>query len=141
MLGLEIGNFQGLRAETYGGGGLFRVQTGQPCICRCCNCGSRELKLEEYDILPENQFWLKARGFQLQLRCLDLEVSFLFVSSAAALVLLSLGVGWGGANQGSVGPGTRQVSGWGLKPRADCNLVFVAVKLVCLCKGRAEPRG
>ena len=62
-------------------------------------------------LLSDKQFWLKAwgGGFQLQLCCLDLEVSFLFVSSAAALILLSPGVGWGGASQGSVGPGTRQL--------------------------------
>ena len=63
-------------------------------------------------MLSDKQFWLKAwgGGFQLQLCCLGLEASFLFVSSAAALILLSPGAGWGG-NLERVGPGIGNFQG------------------------------
>ena len=55
---------------------------------------SADVLLGRKHILSEQkQFWLKAWGFRLQLCCLDLEVSFLFVSSAAALILVSLAGG------------------------------------------------
>ena len=104
--GLESGTFKGSGLK-HMVGGLFRVQPGQPCICRRSNCWSLYLKSEENTYFLTNSFGLRRGGFQLQLCCLD--VSFLFVSSAAALILLSPGVGWGGANQGSVGPGTWQL--------------------------------
>ena len=68
----------------------------------------------------------------MQLCCLGLEVSFLFVSSAAAVILLSPGVWGGGAN--------REVSGlelgnWlgSVKAKTMSGLlVFVGVKLLGL---------
>ena len=65
----------------------------------------------------------------MQLCCLD--VSFLFVSSAA-LILLSPEVGWGGANQGRSG---LELGNWLGSVKAKIMgglLVFVGVKLLGL---------